>query len=392
MAARNPVRAEAAAARKSVRAEAATARKSVRAVLDRIFGWSGRIPEERASLVFHVLVFVLLQAWAGLILGRRLLVGNYDSLLGYLLGGDWIKGFNLFAFFSILMSAAIANLIMTVIVWFLKLLSGFLSVKGQTVCVLLQSFVKNVAAVVVLILSLYYLGLLNAGVIASMGLGSLALSLGAKDLIADILAGTFIVFEETLRVGDIVEYNGRTGTVRNVGIRSTTLEIPVGKILIVNNHEIASITNLSKKQTEFKLELKISAEKSLAEIEAMLARELPGIGERCEAIISGLRYFGVTELGGGTVNGVAGGAGDRGGGGAGVAGGAGDRGGGGGAGVAGGGAGETGGGHSGGSRRVTPVMTIAIVANIEEKDRVAVGLYLRREIHLLFQREGIAIF
>lgn len=346
----------------------AKSEKDKRQFLGRIFEWDDRLPEEKAGLVFHILLFILLQTWTMGILGGRLVAGNDDSLLAYLLGGDWVKGINLFAFFSILMVAAIANLIETSAQWFLELLSGFLSIKGQTVCVLLQSVIKTAAAVIVALLALYYLGILNAGVIATMGLSSVALSLGAKDMIADIFSGLTIVFEETIRVGDIVEYNGVTGTVKSVGTFSVTLEIPVGKILIVHNHEIGSITNLSKKQTVFSLDLKISAEHSLQEIEEMLARELPEIGKRCKEIIGVPRYVGVTDLGGSIGSEHAG---------------------------VGHGAGENGGSGMGGftgHTKSVPAMKISIEADCEEKDRSTVGLFLRREIHLLFKREGIEIY
>ena len=50
-------------------------------------------------------------AWASLLLSKNLVYKNYDSLAGFLLQGDWMRGLNPFSFTSILMVIAYAYLI-----------------------------------------------------------------------------------------------------------------------------------------------------------------------------------------------------------------------------------------------------------------------------------------
>ena len=60
-------------------------------------------------------------------------------------------------------------------------------------------------------------------VVASIGLASLAVSLGAQGLVADVLAGLSIVFEGEFQVGDIVDIDGFEGTIQQIGVRTTKI-------------------------------------------------------------------------------------------------------------------------------------------------------------------------
>ena len=313
-------------------------------IMNRLFSWNTLSPERKASLVFYAGLFVMMQLWMKLILGQDMGSDQYGSLFDYLMTGDWMRGFNIFSLCSILMVASIANLVITVSSWGLIVLSGFMSAKGETICILLKSMIKYITLFACLVASLSYLGFLNSTVVASLGIGTLALSLGAKDLVADILAGIFIVFEETLRVGDVVEYNGKAYTVREVGMRSAKLEIPPGNFLIVSNHEITSVTNMSKKNSICSVKIKVINQDSLVKLEEIFKRELPDISKKCELLKGPVKYFGVVEFGEGTIQ-----------------------------------------------HNSVPAIVVSIGAECEQKDMYNVTLFLTREIRLLAEREGIEI-
>ena len=90
--------------------------------------------------------------------------------------------------------------------------------------------------------------------------------------------------------------NGTRGIIEEIGVRCTKMRIPVDNILIINNHEIKSILNMSKLLSEFKLEIKVPSDQPLIPLEEMLDRELPGIGEKCDKIISGPYIIGMTDF------------------------------------------------------------------------------------------------
>lgn len=304
--------------------------------------WQERTPEEKTGLMFRASMMVLLISWAYLLLSKNMVYSKYDSLAGFLLQGDWMRGANPFAFCSILLVTAYAYLINLVSQGVLMLVSSFLLGKGKTFCRLLHSFIKYFSLFVVLYLILHYLGFPIGTVVGSLSIVSLALSLGARDLAADILAGLSIVFERTFQVGDIVEINGKRGTVQEIGMRSTKLIVPVNNVLVISNHEIRDILNLTQDVSLYTMELQVILSQSLTHVEAALKRELASIQRGNDRIIS-LKYLGVTSLGGGY------------------------------------------------SMDKASMVTLAIGAYCRQDDIDDVQLYLNREIRLLCERENITI-
>ena len=260
------------------------------------FQWSNRTPEQKTALVFRVSLLVLMVFWANLLLSKNMVYKRYDSLAGFLLQGDWMRGVNLFSFCSILLVTGYAYLINLLSHGILLLISGFLLGKGKTFCRLIHSFIKYFSAFVVIYLVLLYLGFPVSTVVGSLSITTLALSLGARDLAADILAGLSIVFEQTFQVGDIVEINGKRGKVQEIGMRATKLIVPVNNVLVINNHDIRDVLNLTQDVSMYTMELRILPPKSLRDLEALLKRELLKIQKRNDKIIS-LSYMGVTSLG-----------------------------------------------------------------------------------------------
>ena len=54
--------------------------------------WRDRTPEEKTGLVFQTSLLVLLISWANLLLSKNMVYSKYDSLAGFLLQGDWMRG------------------------------------------------------------------------------------------------------------------------------------------------------------------------------------------------------------------------------------------------------------------------------------------------------------
>ena len=307
-----------------------------------ILHWDEKQPGEKAGFLFNMGVFILLLCWMILLFRRNIVFGDYRSLAGFLLRGDWRRGLTLFCLGGILLVITNAYFLYVICVWLLLLIATVFPGKGETVCRLLKSVVKYVSFFAVLYFSLGYLGFPVATIVASLGIVSLALSLGAQDLVADIIAGLFIVFEGSFRVGDYITINGTRVVVREIGVRSTKLITPVNNLLIINNHKINDIVNLSKKASVYKMKVNISADIPLQQVEELLLRELPLMGEKNDLIISGPYYIGVEAIGSAVSFGK-------------------------------------------------PSKTIAIGANCLEKDVEEVGLYINREVVLLFARENIRL-
>jgi small conductance mechanosensitive channel len=83
-------------------------------------------------------------------------------------------------------------------------------------------------------------------ILATAGLGGIAIGFGAQSLVRDVFTGFFILFEDQYGVGDYVTINGVTGTVEELGLRITRIRSFNGELHIIPNGEIKAVTNASR--------------------------------------------------------------------------------------------------------------------------------------------------
>lgn len=88
-----------------------------------------------------------------------------------------------------------------------------------------------------------------SGILAGMGIGGLAMALAAQDSIAGIFASVVIFLDKPFMVEDFVEVNGVSGTVEEIGIRSTRIRTVEKTLVTLPNKEImdSNINNFSRR-------------------------------------------------------------------------------------------------------------------------------------------------
>lgn len=263
--------------------------------LTRSLAWGDKSPEQKLATVIRwfagVAVFAVFLA---VMAGDSVFAEN--SVFAYILGGGWERGLNIFAVTASVMYACVAITVAAVVQWVLRLLSDALGTRGETVCRLLSSIVKYGTVIAMLYWCLGVLGVDTATLLASLGIITLALSFGAKDLITDILSGLFIIFEGEFRVGDIIQVGGNTGTVMEIGVRTTKIKNGAGDVLVLRNSGISNVVNKTKLDSYATVDVVIPTGESLPYVENVLATELPRVRERVPEILDGPFYKGVVEL------------------------------------------------------------------------------------------------
>ena len=91
------------------------------------------------------------------------------------------------------------------------------------------------------------------------------------------------------------------GEVREIGLRFTRLQTRLGNIVTLSNRDICMVNNMTQLNTRYESQLVVSSEYSIEDIEEMLQKELPKIGEKDRRILSGPVFTGITALGNGTM-------------------------------------------------------------------------------------------
>lgn len=118
--------------------------------------------------------------------------------------------------------------------------------RARTVASVLRSFLSAVIWSVAGMLVLGELGVNLGPLIAGAGIAGVAIGLGAQNVVRDFLAGLFILAEDQLGVGDVVDLGPATGVVERVTLRSTVIRALDGTVWFVPNGQITRVGNLSQ--------------------------------------------------------------------------------------------------------------------------------------------------
>jgi small-conductance mechanosensitive channel len=118
--------------------------------------------------------------------------------------------------------------------------------RARTLGTVLNAFSKWTIWIIVIIMVLTEFGVAVTPLIASVGILGAALGFGAQSLVKDILNGLFMVFEDQLGIGDIVNLGQVTGVVERVGIRVTEVRDASGTLWFIRNGEVLQVGNFSK--------------------------------------------------------------------------------------------------------------------------------------------------
>lgn len=159
----------------------------------------------------------------------------------------------------------------------------------------------------VVIAALLILGKLQVNVtplVASAGVLGAALGFGAQSLVKDFLTGLFMVFEDQLGVGDIVDLGTVSGVVESVGLRVTSVRSSDGTLWYVRNGEILKVGNMSQGWGRAILELPVTADDDFDAIEEVMqttARQLRRDPKWARKIIGEPELWGIDAMQGNTL-------------------------------------------------------------------------------------------
>ncbi len=117
----------------------------------------------------------------------------------------------------------------------------------KTLTSLLTSTSSLVINSTALLLILSELGINIAPLLTGVGILGLAVGFGARSLVADFIAGFFILLENQFNIGDEVNLGSNwQGKVLKISLRTTTLKDKEGKIYIIPNSTIKAVIKLVK--------------------------------------------------------------------------------------------------------------------------------------------------
>jgi moderate conductance mechanosensitive channel len=151
---------------------------------------------------------------------------------------------------------------------------GHVRVKQRTET--LRSVIRSVSrAVLILVVILEVgseLGFSLAPLLATAGIGGLAVGFGAQSLVKDVISGFFILLEDQFGVGDVVKIGDFSGVVERMTLRATVLRNLEGQVHVVPNGNIQNVTVMTKEWARAVLDLTFPQEEQIGKILETLHR------------------------------------------------------------------------------------------------------------------------
>jgi small-conductance mechanosensitive channel len=134
----------------------------------------------------------------------------------------------------------------------------------------LSSVIRHLLTVVILavafITTLGQLGVEIGPVLAAAGIVGLAVGFGAQNLVKDVINGFFILLEDQIRVGDVVEVAGKSGLVERVNLKMTILRDLSGNVHYVPNGNIDLVTNMTKDYSRYVFDIGVAYREDVDEV------------------------------------------------------------------------------------------------------------------------------
>ena len=198
--------------------------------------------------------------------------------------------------FKLLMAIVLVVCLSKLVLLVLKLLQNR-SGRISTLATVAASLVKYVSVLIGFCWGLSIIGVNVSTIFASVGIVALILGFGAESLVADMVTGVFILFENQYNVGDIIEVEGFRGTVREIGIRTISIVDTGGNVKIINNADMKNVINRSNQRSVAVTEVGVSYATNLEELDKKLEGILTDIKKKhSDIFIDRVECVGVEQL------------------------------------------------------------------------------------------------
>jgi len=135
--------------------------------------------------------------------------------------------------------------------------------------------------------------------LAAAGLGGLAIGFGAQSLVKDVISGFFILLEDSIAVGDVVEIAGVSGLVEEVKLRTITLRDVSGSVHVVPNGIVDRVKNMTKGYSYYVFDIGVAYREDVDRVMAVLidiAAELQADPQYASDILAPLEMLGVDRF------------------------------------------------------------------------------------------------
>ena len=207
---------------------------------------------------------------------------------------DFIKSEKfIFPIIYIVLGIIIYNILKTIILKISK--NKRIDKRKITIVSLIRKIIKYLIFIFVILAILNVYGIDTSGVITSIGIAGIIIGLAIQDLVADFLAGIFILFDDKYTLGEIVSINDFKGEVIGIGLMSTKIKAASGEVLIISNSAFKSVINHSRNNINLFINIDVAYDTDIDKLEKAL-NEMKEEVEKIDGYMEGYKLLGIQEF------------------------------------------------------------------------------------------------
>jgi len=199
------------------------------------------------------------------------------------------------SFFQIIVMLLFLRLIMEIVKAVLEYLP-LTNKRIQTFRTVLLSTIHYIFAAAAVIWALKIIGVNTATIFAGLGIVSLIIGFGANSLVADMVTGVFLLFDNQYNVGDIIDVGDFHGRVIKIGFRSTWLRDEGGNVKIINNSNMCDIVNRSSENSLALCDISVPTQKEIDKIEEIIEPTLVKLKTDHAIFLQKPEYWGIESV------------------------------------------------------------------------------------------------
>jgi small-conductance mechanosensitive channel len=144
--------------------------------------------------------------------------------------------------------------------------------RARTLLPLLRNVVRVALGTIITLLVLGEMGVEIGPLLAAAGVVGLAVGFGAQTLVKDIITGIFILMEDTIAVGDVVDLDGNSGVVESMTIRTVRLRDEAGTVHSVPFSAITKVKNMTRDFSYAVFEISITYDQDITKAMEVIQR------------------------------------------------------------------------------------------------------------------------
>lgn len=164
-----------------------------------------------------------------------------------------------------------------------------------TMISLIKNIIKYAIGIFVILAILEVYNIDTTKIIASLGILGAVIGLAFQDIIKDLIAGFFIIFDNEYAVGDYVKINDFTGEVISIGMKTTKIKAYTGEVKIISNSSFHEVINYNMSLSKLLVDIPVSYTTDIDKLENVLEKLKPEI-RKIENVRKDAELLGVTQM------------------------------------------------------------------------------------------------